>query len=151
KITTVDAYHGVFSRQDADVLLDASVLCLYSRTAPQLIHAYNEKAKILILLRSPPEFLFSYYHRLRLVMLEDQADFSRAWDLQQQRAIGEQIPRYCHEPALLQYARIARFGEQLERYLALFPASQVRVIVMEEWIRNPRQTYLGILEFLGLQ
>jgi hypothetical protein len=46
---------------------------------------------------------------------------------------------------------MGRFREQVERYLAAFPAEQVRVIRFRDWVADPRTTYLEILDFLGLE
>ena len=45
---------------------------------------------------------------------------------------------------------MGRFREQVERYLAVFPAEQVCVIRFRDWTADPRTTYLRIIDFLGL-
>jgi hypothetical protein len=45
---------------------------------------------------------------------------------------------------------MGKFSEQVERYLAAFPAEQVRVTRFHDWIADPRAAYLEILDFLGL-
>jgi hypothetical protein len=63
----------------------------------------------------------------------------------------ESIPATCKEPSLLDYKALGRFHEQVARFLTHFPRSQVRVLRFEEWTRNPRDAYLGVLSFLGLE
>jgi hypothetical protein len=46
---------------------------------------------------------------------------------------------------------MGRFREQVERFLANFPAEQVRVFRFRDWVADPRATYLEILGFLGLE
>ena len=70
--------------------------------------------------------------------------------IQQERANGMAIPKDCREPKFLQYRDVCRFGHQLERVYREFPREQVKVIVFEEWVRDPRSTYLSIMEFLDL-
>jgi hypothetical protein len=52
---------------------------------------------------------------------------------------------------VLQYARLARFGEQVQRYVDRFPARQVLVLQQSDWVSDPRAAYRRILDFLGLQ
>lgn len=52
---------------------------------------------------------------------------------------------------MLDYKRIGRFSEQIERYFAQFPRDQMRIFHMREWTANTRETYLEILNLLGLQ
>jgi hypothetical protein len=60
------------------------------------------------------------------------------------------IPPGCLEPRTLDYKAMGRFGEQVQRYLAVFPPDQVRVIRFGDWTADPRATYLEILSFLGV-
>jgi len=45
---------------------------------------------------------------------------------------------------------MGRFGEQVERYYAAFPADQIHIVNFRDWTADPRAAYLEILEFLGL-
>ena len=81
---------------------------------------------------------------------EEIEDFETVWRLSGRRP-PDTIPTTCLEPRTLDYAAMGRFREQVERYLAAFPGEQVRVIRFRDWTADPRTTYLGILDFLGLE
>lgn len=43
-----------------------------------------------------------------------------------------------------------RYREQLEHYFRLFPTSQIRIVLFEEFIRSPIPIARGLCEFLGV-
>lgn len=135
---------------DAQVVGEASVRYLYSQAAAQEIHKFNPDAKILIFLRSQEDFLPSLHNQQLYNGDESIEDFRQAWRLSGKRS-ADNIPSYCREPSFLDYAAMGRFLEQIERYLAVFPVEQVRVIAFRNWVENSRQTYLEILSFLGIE
>jgi hypothetical protein len=73
-----------------------------------------------------------------------------AWELQERRARGERIPSTCLNPATLQYAAVARFGEQLQRLYEAVPREQVHVVVYDDFRRDPGAAYEAVLSFLGV-
>jgi hypothetical protein len=48
------------------------------------------------------------------------------------------------------YVDGSRYHLQLEQFWKHFPASQLHVLVLEDLVRTPRQTLLGVWEFLGV-
>ena len=134
----------------AKVVGEASAMYLFSRTAANAIRDYNPDAKILIFLREQEEFLPSLHNQFLREFSEEIEDFETAWRLSGQRPANT-VPPACLEPSTLDYAAMGKFSEQVERYLAAFPAEQVRVIQFRDWIASPRDTYLEILDFLGLK
>lgn len=48
------------------------------------------------------------------------------------------------------YVDASRYHLQLEQFWKHFPASQLQVLVLEDLVRTPRQTLLGVWEFLGV-
>lgn len=133
----------------AKVLGDASADHLFSTEAARGIHAYNPEAKILILLRTQEDFLPSLHNQNLIGFWEDISDFEEAWRISECRP-DALVPATCSEPRQLDYAASGRFSEQVQRYLQMFPREQVLVVRFEEWVKDPRPTYLQILRFLGL-
>lgn len=133
----------------ARVLGDASADHLYSTEAARRIHAYNPDAKIMILLRRQEDFLPSLHNQNLVGFWEDISDFEEAWRISERRPDGL-VPATCTEPRQLDYAASGRFAEQVERYLQLFPRGHLLVVQFDDWVADPRATYLHILRFLGL-
>jgi hypothetical protein len=47
------------------------------------------------------------------------------------------------------YAARGLYAEQLERWLEVFPREQLLVLVSEEMLDDPAETYARVLDFLG--
>jgi hypothetical protein len=135
---------------DAKVVGEASAMYLFSKAAAGAIRDHDAAAKILIFLRRHEDYLPSLHNQFLWEFAEEIEDFETAWRLSGQRPPAT-VPPQCLEPSTLDYAAMGRFREQVERFLANFPADQVRVIWFEEWVGDPRATYLEILRFLGLE
>jgi hypothetical protein len=133
----------------AKIVGEASAMYLFSEAAANGIRDFNPDAKILIFLREQEGFLPSLHNQFLREFAEEIEDFETVWRLSGQRS-PETIPPTCLEPRTLDYAAMGRFCEQVERYLGVFPAEQVRVIRFGDWVANPRAAYLEILGFLGL-
>jgi hypothetical protein len=81
---------------------------------------------------------------------EDVQDFATAWGLQERRAQGEAVPGDCREPAFLQYRDMGKMGSQLQNLFKIFPPSQVKCVLFDDFIASPRSTYVKVLDFLGV-
>jgi hypothetical protein len=144
-MTNRDHYLSFFTgAEPGQILCDASVFHLFSASAPVLIREYNPEAKIIIMLRNPVDFLFSYFQEVRYQGVESVDDFERALDLEEQRMIGGKTsPMLC-------YRRFAHFSTHIQLYLASFPRDQVLFIKAEDFFRDMRRTYCEVLDFIGL-
>lgn len=134
---------------DTKIVGEASAMYLFSEEAARAMHQFNPAAKILIFLRDQEDFLPSLHNQFLLEFSEEIENFKEAWRLSGRRS-SDSVPPACLEPRTLDYAAMGRFAEQVERYLRVFPADQVRVIHYRDWIADPRAAYLQILDFLGV-
>jgi hypothetical protein len=151
EVETEREYEALFSDAgDAAVLGEASVLYLFSTAAAEGIRKYNPDARILILLRLQEDYLPSWHQQLLYTFQEKIEDFGEAWRLSGKRS-PETIPRTCKESSILDYKAMGSFHEQVARFLAQFPRSQVHLLGFEEWTRNPREAYAEVLSFLGVE
>ncbi len=150
QIATPSDYAKLFAPGGkAKIIGDASVLYLYSNAAAQAIYAYDPSAKIIIFLRAQEDFLPSVHHQY-LYDFRDTLDFEPAWRLSGCRP-PDSIPETCSDAKLLDYEAVGDFRPQLERYLALFPTEQIRIIQFRDWTSDPRATYLEMMDFLRLE
>ena len=148
---TEEAYLQLFEDAgQARIIGEASVMYLYSREAAHRIHAFNDQTKILILLREQGSFLPSYHNQTLYNRDETILDFAEAWRISEQGS-ERSIPQCCREPAFLDYVAVGDFETQVERYIDVFPAHQLRVVWMESWRDNPGRLYHSLLDFLGLE
>jgi hypothetical protein len=151
-VRTFDEYMRLFKgrRPEQTVVGEASAWYLYSENALKRIRDFNRDARIIVMIRNPVDFVQSFHSQLLFAFNEDQEDIVEAWNLQEKRARGNHIPEKCVAPQFLQYRTAAKFGDQMDRLLTLFPRQQVKCIVFDDFISDPKATYLEVLEFLGV-
>lgn len=142
----LESYLDRFSHAPQDAVLgDASVWYLYSQDALQKIKEYNADAKILIMLRNPVKAAEALHGQLLLDGRETLHDFESAW-----RAIASRRQRGGTVNRQLQYDRVFSYAEQIERAFSVFPREQVRIIVLEEFLLDPKKSFAQTLEFFDV-
>ncbi len=50
----------------------------------------------------------------------------------------------------LLYREIAKYSVQVERYLQVFPSSQIKIVLFDDFKADPKKSYLEVLDFLEL-
>ena len=152
KIRNLDDYLSLFYDRDNPVYCgESSPLYMYSKTAASAISRYNPKARILVMLRNPVDFLWSLHGQYLYSGNEDVLDFETALSLSDRRTLGYNVPEHCHDPKILNYYELADFGVQLRRILSQFPREQIHVIKFDDFKENTLKVYSETLGFLGLQ
>jgi Sulfotransferase domain len=129
---------------------EASVMYMLSKKAAEEIYAFNPEARILIMLRNPVDVVYSHHGQLRWGGYEDIADFAEAYDAEADRRQGRRMPSSALMREALYYSEVGLLGEQVERYLKVFPREQVKILFHEDLARAPHETYFSLLDFLGL-
>jgi hypothetical protein len=151
-VKSADQYDALFRNVPPGTRIagEGSATYLCSDVALDRIRAFSPDARIIAMLRNPIELAPSFHSQLLYNRTEDQESFERAWALQDERAEGRSIPELCREPAILQYRKVARLGEQVERLFSIFPREQTLLVFFEDFRRSPREVYLRVLEFLDI-
>jgi hypothetical protein len=151
--TTEDQYLKSFAHQQASdqILAEGTVWYLFSQVAVKQILAFNPSAKFVVMLRNPVDLSYSLHGQLLYGGDEDVADFTRAWQLQEARAAGRDLPRYCRDPKSVQYSQVASLGEQVQRLLQSVPKERVLFLVFDDFIKDAGASYRQVLEFAGLE
>jgi Sulfotransferase domain len=148
--TYVARYHPRLGPQH-QAMGDGSVSYIFSPDAIRRALEFDPRARFIAVLRNPVEMLQSYHLRLLYLLDEDVEDFATAWSLQESRTRGENIPKRCREPLLLQYGEIGRYGAHLQRVFEVAGRERCLVLLFEDLLQQPRQTYLRILDFIGVE
>jgi len=123
------------------IIGESSTLYLYDPEAPKLIYEKNPNAKILISLRDPINRLFSHY------LLVKNEGFAK-------KTFNEQIMNELHhkidmnKPHMRLEAGV--YSKCVKRYIDTFGEKQVKLIIFEEWIKNPKKIVEDILKFLHI-
>jgi hypothetical protein len=145
-------YLKIFSDAQEEHLAvgEASPFYMYSSVALKKIQVFNPSARLIVSLRNPANFVESV-HQLNLGLLrENEPNLEKAWALQKTRAEGKRIPPRCREPQLLQYGDMGSFSKYLEKAFTIFPRGQIKVLILEEFIADPKKMYDSVLAFLGV-
>lgn len=152
KIKNLTDYQALFAgATDTHLAIgEASVRYLYSEDAVANILNYNPDAKFIVMLRNPIDMAYSWHNQLYSNTMENQRDFKNAWQLQNKRKCGEQIPLKCREVKMLYYGKVCSLGEQLQRLYTQVPAERVHLIFFDDLAQNPRQVYQNVLRFLAV-
>jgi len=122
---------------------------------PARLHALLPEARLIVLLRDPVRRAYSHYWHERDKGRET-LGFEAAIDAEPARidaddarlARGEIEISGAHQH--FSYLARGRYAEQLERWLALFPREQLRVLRFEDLVRDPLGVLNDTLGFLGL-
>jgi hypothetical protein len=151
-VKTLDEYRALFQDATEQHLRvgEASVYYLRSAVAIRNIHAFNPDARIIAMFRNPVDMVYSLHSQLLYWSEEVESDFETAWRLQEQRRRGLELPRGSRGGFLLQYEEVGRFGSQVERLLSIFPATQVKLILYDDFSESPQKVYDEVMEFLQI-
>jgi hypothetical protein len=153
QLPSLESYLNLFKDADESnhfAIGEASVYYLYSREAIEAIRQFNPAARLIVMLRNPIDIVPSMHSQLQWTLDEDIKDLEVAWRHQPKRAQGENLPRRCREPALLQYGELASVGAQVQRLLEIFPREQIRFILFDDFKASTHRVYDSVLEFLDI-
>jgi len=135
-------YLDLFNKSiNEKIIGESSTFYLYDPDAPKLIHEKIPNARILISLRDPVNRLYSHYQLIRKNRFTD-------------NSFHDQVLHEMHdeidpgEPHMR--LQDGKHSICVKRYLDIFGPNQVKIIIFEEWIKNPKKTLQEILEFLEI-
>ena len=138
--------------KDSDVMYlgEASVWYLYSQTAAHEIKEFSPSAKILIMLRNPVDMLYSLYYQL---LHEGKFLTSFKEAIEQEEELRKKAEPMFEEGKRLREAMhtdLAKFYEQVNRYLNVFGKENVKIIIYDDFQKNIQKVYQEILDFLEI-
>jgi hypothetical protein len=149
---TLENYLGLYPDEPATYYMEASTAYLYSKVAAGNIHAFNPEAKIIIMLREPVDFLFTYHRQLlrNSCKFEVETDFLKALALEPDRRAGNLLPKGVFEKKYLYYSERVKYLEHIKRFELLFEPSQIKIILYDDFRRDNEQVFRAVLDFLDL-
>jgi hypothetical protein len=146
-----DTYLEWFGRHgDAKYRTDRSVFYLSSTRAAAEIHAFDPESRIIALLRNPVDQMHSQHSEMLFQGDEDIASFDEALAAEEDRKHGALVPPACQKVFGLLYRDIARYADQVERYLSVLGRDRVCVLLYDDLVADPGATYRRVLEFLDV-
>jgi len=141
-IKTKEDYLQLFENsEESDIVGEASSTYLMNIDVPKLIFEDNPNAKIIISLRNPIDRTYTAYL----------AQFRSG---NEKKSFGESIRRdfssITGEELQRQSALNSDYYEYVNNYYHYFPKKQIKIIIFEEFIKNPQQTMKELLHFLNI-
>jgi len=146
-----EQYLSLFSAvRDEKRVGEASVWYLYSKQAAAEIKEFNSQAKIIIMLRDPVEMIYSMHSQSLYSYNEDIVNFEAALDAEEDRKKGLRIPERAWFVQALFYREIAKYTEQVKRYLNAFGWENVHIIIFDDFESDTAEVYRDTLRFLDV-
>lgn len=121
---------------------DMSTIYLSSPNAPAAIKKYDPNAKMVAILRNPVARTFSHFTHLRIDGLEPAPNIITAVNAEKERIAQNCYPSYF-------YTQASFYSQQLERYYAIFPKENIKVILYED-LKNMDQLLVDLFTFIGV-
>jgi hypothetical protein len=129
----------------------ACVWYLYSRRAATEIKAFSPSASIVAILRNPVDMVHSLHAQFVYAGAEGILDFEAALEAEsdggRSGAGPPQRPRLLRDGS---YRSVARYAEQLKRYLDVFGAERVHIILFDDLARDSAGVYRELCSFIGV-
>jgi len=125
------------------VRAEASVFYLFSEQAPGEILAHSPRAKIVICIREPADWLPSLHAMLLRTGRQQEQDLEKAWNAGS--ATEGPFAR------ILDYPVLFRISNHVERYLRIFGRENIHIVDYGRFCRDPKTAYAALLDFLGLE
>lgn len=122
---------------------EASPSYLRSEVAARRIFTSAPSAKIIVLLRQPVDRAYSHFQYLRYHGVEPISDFSAALAEESSRkSRGWSSIHFYHQGGL--------YADNLRRYYELFPRTQIKVYLYEQWNHSPQSLLQDLFKFLDV-
>ena len=147
------AYHRLFDAAEKETLIgEASHVYFTSPGTAMVLRSFFPAAKFVLILRHPADRAYSLYHHMRRYGYETIATFEKALAAEEKRFHSSFFRKHCNQYIYnFFYFRSGLFGEQMERYLALFDQSQFYIVTLTQLKEAPLATIQGIFDFLDVR
>lgn len=114
----------------------------YPRSASRLHQAIPD-AKLICILRDPIERAYSHYAFARKTGAEPLLDFGAA--------VAAEPGRWAREPGIrFAYTRASFYHDRLREFTRRFPGERIRIVLFQDFARDPARTMRGIYDFLDV-
>lgn len=127
---------------------EASVWYLFSKRAAAEIKTFCPRARVIIMLRNPVEMLYSLHSQHLYNGTEEIVDFAAALAAETDRKRGERLPKGVAAVERLFYRDVVKYAEQVDRYLQAFGSENVKVIIYDDFQRDPAHICRETFDFL---
>ena len=142
KAFSLDEYNKLFSKVNSEKIIgEASTSYLYVKKSAYQIKNYIPSSKILVILRNPIHRAFSHYNFMVSIDLEQ---------LSFEESIKQESIRINKNLSFGHYLQRGKYYKQLKTYFNLFDRRKVKVLIYEDFVKDPKSFMYKIFDFLEL-
>lgn len=151
-MTSLENYLALFedATEEHSAIGEGSTTYMQSREALRNIIEFNPDIRVIAMLRNPLDVAYAMHGELVRHFMEDERDFRKAWELQESRADGKNLPSVDRMDHQLQYRDVASFFPQVKRLWDFIPESQRLLIIFDDFAADTKGAYEQVVDFLGL-
>lgn len=131
------------------VIGDGSGTYYISSVAIPNILARNPRAKFIYMVRDPVEMVHSWHYHVQFGTGEKDT-LEDAWEKRQPRIGDPELRTEDGDLRFRQYRALASLGRRLDFMKGVIPSEQLRVIVFDDFVRDPKMVYEDVLAFIGV-
>jgi len=128
--------------KDEKAIGEASTSYLSDQDSAGLIKKTILNARIVIILRDPIQRAFSHYLMFLRNGLEKRSFHELIIETISNKKKNLKKYERCVEPSL--------YSKSVQKYIDTFGNENIKVLIFEEFIKNPKETVKEVLEFLGV-
>ena len=146
----LDGYRSYFDGcrgMGAKVVLEATPVYIYQRTAPEVLAGFDPVPQIVFLFRRPSDRVYSHFTFLRNSHARIDSDLGFGDFVELVSTGDERVPKYGHAKDVIAHSR---YVEYLPAWLDRFPASHIHYFLFEELRRDHRGFACAVAERLGI-
>jgi hypothetical protein len=151
-VDSLAAYKKLFEGAAGEKAIgEASTAYLYAEESPALIKAAVPDAKIIISLRNPAEMAYSLWRYIsRIGKRGEHLPFEAALEAEDQRMKDPEFQKRETWPSQFYYFHRGLYHDQVKRYIDTFGRGNVKILIFEEFVKDPLKICREVFEFLGV-
>jgi hypothetical protein len=131
----------------AKIILEATPVYLYQRTAPRVLSTLDTRPELLFVFRRPSERTYSHFRYLQgRARVDSRLDFRRFVELV--REDDPSIPKQNHANLAIAFSR---YSDYLPAWFERFPAERMHFFLFEDLRSDPRPFVKAAATRLGLE
>ena len=148
-VRDAEQYLSLFAEaRDEKRVGEASVWYLFSKRAAMEIKNFCPGASIIIMLRNPVDMIYSLHSQHLYNGSEDIQDFAAALRAEVDRKQGRRLPPDVPAVERLFYREVAKYSDQVDRYLQTFGTENVNVIIYADFQKDTARICRETFAFL---
>jgi hypothetical protein len=135
---------------------EATPAYIFDPRAPRRVHAFDERMRLIAILRDPVERAYAHY-QWEVATRDETRSFedALAWE---EDVLAPELERWIADPSYApalpvfgrSYVARGRYAEQLDRWLELFPRDQMLVLTTDDLLADPAGVMTEVAQFLGI-